>query len=562
MNTKHNLINQKTKKYIIYNNIKPVRFISKLLPIAVFITLILTLTSCATMDENKATLVLNISSPYQAKIILPEIDMTHAGYDFSGTGPGGATFNFIDSQPPIMASNLEPGDWTITVNAKNAEGTVIGMGEQTITLYSGQSQTINIMVTPVEGFGSVAVTVYWNAEDTDDPSITAQLIPNTGSPIDIAFVIDPEGTATYTANDIPTGYHTLVVQLLDGGVLTMGAVDIVRIVKDQTTSGTFEFYEINQPGVGNITVYITPEMNDPIEVMMSGQILEVGLGGSMTAEASVPPDTGNVVYVWFLNGVSMSTGSSYTTPDDLFIGVYRLDVVAFTSDGSRAGSATHAFRVKENEPLFVIDAETGDVSQWDNLVLSAGNTFTADLAASRSGSYGFKAEMSSTAGDYSYGEKIISGQNEIYLQFYVYIPSDSYPMINQSTERSWVIGHIQDDTENVQLASLEMQSSSVDLQVYRLVYASNTQQWNLLYINEVLSYDTWHSIEIYSKVDAGDAAVGLWIDGVSKASASGFSNDNYDIESVIAGCEWGTNYTVDEEYFYIDDIKIDSIYID
>lgn len=289
---------------------------------------------------------------------------------------------------------------------------------------------------------------------------------------------------------------------------------------------------------------------------------EVGIGRFMTVEASVPAKTGNVVYVWFVNGESRATGSSYPTSSDLFFGVYRLDVVAFTADGSRAGSATHTFIVTEAEPLFTIDAETGDESQWDSFVISEGNTFTADLTAKINGSYGFKVELSDTSGDYNYGKKNVTGLNEIYIQFYVYIPSENYPMHNQITGRNWVIGHIEDVSENNHLASLIMQGNSTDLQIYRLVYASNILKWNMLYINEVQAYDAWHSIEIYAKIGNGDAAVGLWIDGVSKARASGFSNDNYDIESIIAGCLWSTNYTSNGEYFYLDDIKADTVYIE
>ena len=358
---------------------------SKVAPFVSLIILILILASCATMDENKATLVLDVSSPFQTNTLLPDIDMTPAGYDFAGTGPDGATFSFIDAQPPVLADGLAPGGWTITVNAKNATGTVIGMGEQTTTLNPGQSQTINITVTPVEGYGLVDITLYWSAVDTYDPSITAQLVPASGSPIDLAFVIETEGTATYTGSDIPTGYHTLVVQLLDNGILTMGAVEVVRVVKEQTTSGTYEFYEINQ--LGSIVVNITPEMNDPIEITMSGQVAEVEIGGFMTVEASVPAETGNVVYVWYINGESKATGSSYTTPSDLLIGVYRLDVVVFTTDGSRAGSATHTFRVIDTEPsVSSITSSTSDGTYGAGNNIDVTITFseavTLDAAAS------------------------------------------------------------------------------------------------------------------------------------------------------------------------------------
>ena len=52
------------------------------------------------------------------------------------------------------------------------------------------------------------------------------------------------------------------------------------------------------------------------------------------------------------------------------------------------------------------------------------------------------------------------------------------------------------------------------------------------------------------------------IDGIESVSDTGFSNDNYGIESIIAGCLWSNNYTFDREYLYIDDIKVDISYIE
>ena len=138
-----------------------------------------------------------------------------------------------------------------------------------------------------------------------------------------------------------------MLQLKDNGLLAMGAVEMVRIVKDQITSGQFEFYETNGPG-GNITISITPELNDPLAVTMGGQVAEIYLGETMTVTASVPPEVGNVVYAWYINGESRATGPSYTLGSDLAVGIYRLDVTAFTADGSRAGSATYTFQVLEN----------------------------------------------------------------------------------------------------------------------------------------------------------------------------------------------------------------------
>ena len=50
-------------------------------------------------------------------------------------------------------------------------------------------------------------------------------------------------------------------------------------------------------------------------------------------------------YVWYLNGVTAGTGPSYTLGSTLVAGWYRLDVTAYTADGTRAGSATASFQV-------------------------------------------------------------------------------------------------------------------------------------------------------------------------------------------------------------------------
>ncbi len=211
--------------------------------------------------------------------------------------------------------------------------------------------------------------------------------------------------------------------------------------------------------------------------------------------------------------------------------------------------------------IFTIDAETGNTSQWTTVISDTGNTFTADVAALRSGSYGFNVAMSNTLGDNDYGSKTVSGENEIYLKFYIYIPTNSYPMYNQTIARGWVISHMYDDLENVSIASLEMQGNLTNLQVYRLVYATNTQQFNIIDVSEVLTYDTWHSIAMYTKIGSGDGIVRLWIDDTLKAEATGLTNDNYEIESIITGCLWASNYTATGEYIYLDDITADDGYI-
>ena len=296
-------------------------------------------------EKGKANLILNISSGFQTKTLLPDIDMTPVNFDLQGSGPNGAGFNATTEQTMVEFSSLDPGDWTVNVNGKNIDNTIISMGKGIISLKPGDTITLDVIVTPIEGYGTLDIAVHWTPGDVTNPSIIAQLIPATGSPIDLNFTIG-QGEATCINNTIPTGYHTLEVQLLDSGVSIMGAVEVVRIINEQVTSGVFDFFDINQLG-GDITVNITPEMEDPIEVVMDGQLAQIPTGESMTVSASAPQETENMIYVWYVNGESKGTGTSFTVGSELPKGVYRLDVTAFSTDGKRAGSTTHTFNVIE-----------------------------------------------------------------------------------------------------------------------------------------------------------------------------------------------------------------------
>ncbi len=296
-------------------------------------------------DESGGTILMNLSMTQSpGRTLLPNIDMEPASYNITGNGPNGAAFNISTDQETAEISGLDFGNWSILVDALNIEGTIIGRGTATATVSVGQTTVVNITVTPLDGVGSLDLTILWNTGDLENPSIEAQLISAQGTPMDLPFQVTGN-TGIYQGSSIPTGYYTLVVKLLDSGILTMGAVEVVRIVYEETTQGTFEFYNINKPG-GTIQVNIDLQMADPIDVTISGQLNEIASNESMTVTASVPPDTGNVVYVWYINGESAATGASYTI-NNMEQGIYRLDVTAFTTDGSRAGSASHMFTVTE-----------------------------------------------------------------------------------------------------------------------------------------------------------------------------------------------------------------------
>ncbi|MBN1836333.1 MAG: fibronectin type III domain-containing protein [Spirochaetales bacterium] len=304
-------------------------------------------TSVEDREDLPGSLVVDIESSI-SKTLVPDLDMDPAQYGIYGTGPNAGSFSTTSDTPPVTIPGLHFGDWTVTVEALNAEGIVIGRCQEVVTIHSGVTANFSAVVRPLEGYGSVDLAVTWPAEDTENPVVRAQLVPKVGSPIDLSFTISAPGTAVCTAGNIPTGYYTLMVQLYDqlliGDQLAIGAVEIARIVKDQTTVGVFDFPVINDPA-GALEVNITPELENPIPVTLSGQLASIDEGQTMTVTATVPPEVGNAVYAWYLNGIAAATGASYTTAADLEAGTYRLDVTAYSADGARAGSASCSFTV-------------------------------------------------------------------------------------------------------------------------------------------------------------------------------------------------------------------------
>jgi len=276
------------------------------------------------------------------KTLTPPISMTPASYAVSGSDGNGGSFDQNTAASAVTIPNLAFGTWTVTVDALNDIGTIIGRGQGQVEVNAGQTSSLNVIVAELDGSGTLELSLLWPAADIQNPSVQASLIPAAGSMITLAFSPPVSGSSTCMQTGIPKGYYTLELQLLDSGIAVAGAVEIVRIVKDQTTNGTFEFTEVNSPD-GGVAVEITPEIYDPIEVTLGGQEDIVEEGSSMTVTASVPPDTGSVEYKWYINGLSKATGSSCTLGAGLTEGSYRLDVTVMTTDGNRAGSASHVF---------------------------------------------------------------------------------------------------------------------------------------------------------------------------------------------------------------------------
>ena len=291
-------------------------------------------------------LVLNLGNSTYHNTLLPDYDMDTASYDIKGTGPNGAIFNISTSDKMVQVADLAIGEWTVHINAKNNDTDIIGQGSQGFTLEQNKTAYISMPVTPLVGPGTLDLSLSWNGADTNAPIIEAKLVPAEGAEIPLNFTISGGNSGTFTSDSVPAGYYTLSLQLKDSDVVTAGTMEVVRIVKDQTTTGNFAFTNINK-ATGNIDVNIDSQMGEPLDVNIADIVDTLKVGATMTVTASVSEDVGNIICIWYVNGQSKATGTSYTFGDDLAAGSYTLSASVYTVDGKQAGSISQNFTVAE-----------------------------------------------------------------------------------------------------------------------------------------------------------------------------------------------------------------------
>jgi hypothetical protein len=102
----------------------------------------------------------------------------------------------------------------------------------------------------------------------------------------------------------------MTLSLSDGSTLLGSTVEVVRILKDQTTNGSFSF--TLTPQSGGISVTITPNMADPLEVAIGGADSSFTVGQASALSASAANYSSSVSSSWYENGVLSATGSSFS----------------------------------------------------------------------------------------------------------------------------------------------------------------------------------------------------------------------------------------------------------
>ena len=187
------------------------------------------------LDSSKESgaLVINLSSP-DSKSILPAIDLDIASYDISGTGPDSETFQYTDvTNDNITIDDLKAGNWEITVDAKNMDGVVIGRGSAYADVLDGSTAEIDITVVPLEGNGTLDITLTWSNDISGAISIEAELVGSAVMPL----IFSINGSSASYNGEVSAGYYDLNIILKSDGNKKGGITETIRIIEGQTTSG-------------------------------------------------------------------------------------------------------------------------------------------------------------------------------------------------------------------------------------------------------------------------------------------------------------------------------------
>jgi uncharacterized protein YjdB len=309
--------------------------------------LVLAAIGCAPASKTTGSVSLAFNqTAYQASI-MPPIGMQVVEYSVIGDGPGSTSFGPLTLTGAATIDELVPGSWTITAVGKNVTGDAIGEGAGVADIVIGQTSTMNITVAEYTGDGSYALSLSWEPNIVTYPIFAGELKDSASVVTPQVFVMDaPACTAISTTTPIHAGWYANVVKLfdaptgLDGSeVLSTGFAEAVRIAANQQTAALVSLHAVQ--GYGEIDINFSLDFADPLVITGTPAFGAVPVYAEIGNVFSVSAPEA-AVYVWYLRGQQMGTGSSYTLDASaLVLGEpYRLDVIGFSVDGRHAGSGT------------------------------------------------------------------------------------------------------------------------------------------------------------------------------------------------------------------------------
>ncbi len=238
---------------------------------------------------------------------------------------------------------LKIGEWTIRVEGKNTEGTIIATGENKIML-SSANNLIEVSLTDLYGKGNLDLEFRWDNKRITNTKLEASMKAQ-GSDEVIALsdklIKDSDYTYSLQMSSLDSGSYVMTGSLYSENTKVGGFTEAIRISNGVTTKGVIS---LGLDKIINTEVGFSNLTSVPIECKIEG-ITEL-IPSRETINATVKITTSNITdsslkCEWYLDGVSVGSGRTISiTPEP---GDHRLDVVVSTEHNGSLGSDAITF---------------------------------------------------------------------------------------------------------------------------------------------------------------------------------------------------------------------------
>ena len=316
----------------------------------------------------------------QPMTMTPDIPLAVTEYRVYGLGPVSTSFDMMVGGSTCVVEDILPGEWVITAEGFNDEGTMLLYGEITTVLDEVLSET-TIQLTEPAGEGTLKLSFSWESGFVSEPAVSAVLLSSDGTAIPLNLVVG-DGTAAADAT-LESGLFELSARLYDGDEQVAGAADYIKIIPGEETAGLVDFNIVLTPISPGLTLeapYLTP-----LEVTITGYETPLFTGTPAVfrgvTDTEVPSE-----FKWFVDGVLVATGEEYSLETSA-AGTRRIDLLSASDGYATGGSVT--LEVSVHEPIFygslvfiegVFDNQDGadglsDVrgfAVWENYLYTAG----------------------------------------------------------------------------------------------------------------------------------------------------------------------------------------------
>ena len=240
--------------------------------LVIVLAVLFVFTACSPQEERETANVNFSLIPDRARTIKPDdtdIVVTEYVFTLTGTKTYSKSFEY-DKGGVYTLIGIQPGNYTVKVQGKNAKGQVIAENSSTHFFVRGDN-SLKISLNTLYGTGTVDLSVIWNKNSYNKvPTLSLSVINEKGESVTIPeSAINLSGEANGNVqikHSLPSGSYIFIFTLKDGEQILIGYTEVVRVSNGVTTGGTIDF---TKGGDVNNKVGILDNTTKPIEATLT-----------------------------------------------------------------------------------------------------------------------------------------------------------------------------------------------------------------------------------------------------------------------------------------------------